>query len=138
LVFLVTETETFDLPPGLLVGLAGRGQVTRDEYRVRRVERQRLERAQVRLAPGRDADLLARVQEAHQAKDAQAVVGCQVVEAGQGRSFDRQEEIHRDRLRVQRAQRQRHIDDVFSLLALAEDRAAAKLEAGAAGGLEGV
>ena|SRR5437660_8267236 len=92
--FLNLKTEILNHLPGILVVLSGGGQIAGNEDRVRRVQGQRLQRTQIDFATCGDANLLVRIEETHQAEDAQAIVWFEVSHALQWRAGDGKQEIH--------------------------------------------
>ena len=66
----------------------------------------------------------------------QAVARVEIAAAGERRAVDRVEEVDRDRLHAQVAERERHVDDVLPPLAHADDAAGAHFHAGVADGAE--
>ena len=101
-------------------------QVIADEDRVRHQQPHRLQRPQVMLAPAGDAQFALGVRQTHQAQDLQAARRRQRPALRQRRAGDRDQEVHRDRVRADAPKRLRHLHDVLVALAHAEERAAAR------------
>src|SRR5215217_2756488 len=79
------QSALFDLEPEVLDHavvrlrrLARRREIVADEDRVRRKERQRLQRTEVQLPPTCDADLLRRTDKAKQSEDFEAAAGVEI------------------------------------------------------------
>src|SRR6266849_9842599 len=87
--FLDLEAEILEHRPVRLGGLTGCRQVVADEDRVRRVHRERLQRAQVDLAAAGDADLLRWAGQAHERQDLQAASRVELVPPLERRAWDR-------------------------------------------------
>ena len=90
----------------------------------------------MQLAPAGDAYLGARMQEARQAEDAQAVGRAQLVQPRERGAGDRVQEVHRQRLHGERAQLLDHVDHVVVRLPHPEQRAGAERDPGGARGGE--
>ncbi len=134
-----------DLEAGVLdhveVGLAGlalAGQVVAEEDGVGDVQAERLHRAQVHLAPAGDPHLGVRVDEADHREDAQAALRGEVPLLGERGALEGDQEVDRDGVRAQLAQREHHVDEVLVALAHAGDQAGAGGQARAVRLLHGV
>ncbi len=101
--------------------LALAGEVVAEEDRVGQVQRERLHRAQMDLAPARDAHLDVRADEPRHRQDAQAPLRGEVPLVGQRRALHRDQEVDRHGVRIQLAQREDHVDQVLVALAHARD-----------------
>ena len=100
-----------------LGGLALRGEVVAEEERVRDVERQPLQRAQVHLAAARDADLLVGTDESGHREDAQAASGGELPRALVRGAVEGHEEVDGDRVGAEVAQREESLDELLVTLA---------------------
>nr|MCF0097820.1 hypothetical protein [Streptomyces sp. MH191] len=83
---------------------------------------ERLQGAQVHLAAARDPHLDVRAHEPHHRQDAQAALRGEVPLRGQRGALDRDEEVDRHRVRVQRAQREHDVGQVLVALAHSGDQ----------------
>ncbi len=101
------------------------GEVVAEEDGVGQVQGERLHRAQVDLAPARDAHLDVRADEARHRQDAQAPLRGEVPLLGQRRALHRDQEVDRHRVRVQLTQREDHVDQVLVALAHSRDQTGA-------------
>src|SRR6185437_2159528 len=114
-------------------GLALAGQVVAEEDRVDDVQRQRLEAAQVDLAPAGQPDLGVRAGEPDHGQAAQAALRGQAPLAAQRGALERDQEVDRDRVGVEFSEREHYIYEFFVGLPHPGDQARARGQAGLLG-----
>ena len=116
----VTVVCALHLEPGVrdhvevgLARLALAGEVVAEEDRVGQVQGERLQGAQMDLAAARDADLGVRADEADHRQDAQTALRGEVPLLGERGALEGDQEVHRNGVRIELAQREDDVDQVL-------------------------
>ena len=107
------EAEIADHAPDLVRRSTRRCEVSIDEYGVRRIQRQRLQAAQIVFATAGDADFRTGMKETKETEDFQATLRCQVIALLQGRAGHRVQRIHGNGIRPNVSQSHREVDKVI-------------------------